>query len=305
VCIVRYSFLDGGFWKGAFLMVVEAGKTPVIPPARPELVPRYFDTKLLVSPEGNPTYTPAMLADLVASIKEHGQMVPGWVYPSPDLLPEKRVVLEGNRRMGATDILGIPFWAFDLGRFVPEAERIVLMFHHHECRRTMSLEEIAERGGRYMELTGCTAAEAAKQLNVSAVKMSRAFGERRIPAELWPKAEKLVQSVRSLIAATPAPLMPEALEFAHKFGADGKPVTRDQVSLFIQQLKAGGKPPRKAKTVTLHHAGRTVTISLNQRDSAATVAADLKAIAAKLGGQAADVSPDGWKFFFQGGAQVS
>jgi hypothetical protein len=178
------------------------------------------------------------------------------------------------------------------------------MFHHHECRRTMSLEEIAERGGRYMELTGCTAAEAAKQLNVSAVKMSRAFGERRIPAELRPKAEKLVMSVRSLIAATPAPLMAKALDFAEKPGAEGKTPTRDQVSLFIQQLKASGKPPRKTKTVSLRHAGRMVTVSVNQRDSAATVADDLKAIAAKLG-RHADVSPDGWKFLFQGDAQAS
>lgn len=277
-------------------MVIEASKAS----ARRELVPRYFDTKLLVSPEGNPTYTPAMLADLVPSVQEHGFLVPGWVYPSPDLPAEKRLVLEGNRRLAVATLLGIPFWGFDLGRFVPETERIVLMFHHHECRRTMTMEEIAERGGRYIELTGCTAAVAAKLLNITPVKLSRAFGDRRILPELRPRADRLVQSVRSLIAATPAPLMAQALEFAEKPGA-----TRDQLSLFIQQLKASGNPPRQTKKiVTLRHAGRTVTISVNQKDSAATVADDLKAIAAKLG-RHADVSPDGWKFLFQGGAQVS
>lgn len=287
-------------------MVVEAGTTSVIPPARPELVPRYFDTKVLVSPEGNPVYTPTVLAalELVASIKQLGQLVPGWVCPSPDLPPEKRIVIEGNGRAAVASMLGIQFWAFDLGRFVPEQERIVLTFNHNGCRRNMSLEEIAERASRYIELTGCTAAEAAKQLNVSAVKMSRAFGDRRVPTELRPKADLLITSTRSLIAATPAPLMPKALDFASTAGPDGKLPTRDLVSAYIQQLKADGKKPGKKKSVTLRHCGRVVTISVNQRDSTATVADDLKAIAAKLG-RHADVSPDGWKFLFQGGAQVS
>ena len=179
-------------------------------------MPRYFDTKLLVWQDGNPLYTPAMLTDLVASIKEHGQLVPEWVCPSPDLPPDQRILLDGHRRAGAAEISGTPFWAFDLGRFVSEQERIVLTCQNNECRRTMSRNELAQLASRYMELTSCTAAEAAKQLNVSAVKLSRAFGDRRIPAELRPRAELLGMSIRSLIAATPAPLMPQALEFAER-----------------------------------------------------------------------------------------
>ena len=70
-----------------------------------------------------------MLADLLPSLQEHAQFVPGWVCPSPDLPEEKRLCLEGNRRLAVARLLGLHFWAFDLGRFVPEEERIQLTFH--------------------------------------------------------------------------------------------------------------------------------------------------------------------------------
>jgi ParB/RepB/Spo0J family partition protein len=268
------------------------------PPDRTELVPRQFDPNLVVAPDGNPTYSPAMVADLVASIREHGQLVPGWVCPSPDLPEGKRLCLEGNRRREACLSLGLPFWAFDLGRVVPEAERIRLTFSHNFIRRRMRIEEIAERAARYIEITHCTAAEAAKHLNVSAATLSRAFGERRIPPELKPKAELLCLSIRSLIAALPVPLMAQAVEFAGTPGPDGKAPTRDQVPLFLRDLKKGGKTKaRRAKAITLRMNGRAVTLAVGDKDSAYSVAEDLKAIVAKLG-KHADVSPDGWPFLF-------
>jgi hypothetical protein len=266
---------------------------------RAELAPRYFDTELIVTPEGNPAYTPAMLADLVPSVQKHGQLVPGWVCPSPELTENQRLCLEGNRRLAVARLLGLKFWAFDLERFVPEAERIELMFHHHQSRRVMSRDEIAERAARYMELTGCTAAEAAKVLNVSGPALSRAFGERRIPPELKPRADLLGLSIRSLVAAAPAELMAQAVQFAGTPGTDGRNPTRDQVSAFIRQLKKSGKPKsRKTKTVTLRMNGRMVAVTVNDRDSAASVAEDLRAIVARLG-KHADVAPDGWHFLFQ------
>ncbi|MHC5539970.1 ParB N-terminal domain-containing protein, partial [Singulisphaera rosea] len=86
--------------------------------SRPDPLPRFFDPELIITPEGNPAYSPAMLADLMESVREHGQLVPGWVYPSPDLPPEKRFCLEGSRRLAVARALGKPFWAFDRGRFV-------------------------------------------------------------------------------------------------------------------------------------------------------------------------------------------
>ena len=94
------------------------------PSEQADLVPIYFDADLVVTPDDNPVYTPAMLADLLESVREHGQLVPGWVCPSPDLPPNKRLCVEGNRRVAVARQLGLPFWAFDLGRPVLEQERI-------------------------------------------------------------------------------------------------------------------------------------------------------------------------------------
>ena len=134
------------------------------PPGRAELLPKFFNPELIVTPDDNPVYTPAMLADLVESMREHGQLVPGFVCPSPDLPEGKLLCLEGNRRLAVARLLGLAFWAFDLGRFVPEEERIELTFQHNLSRRVMSREEIAERAARYIEITHCTAAEAARLL---------------------------------------------------------------------------------------------------------------------------------------------
>jgi len=269
------------------------------PTDRAELVPRYYDTDRIVTPDDNPAYTPATLADLLDSVREHGQLVPGWVCPSPDLPEDMRLCIEGNRRLAVARELGMPFWAFDLGRFVPEEERIKLTFQHNHSRRVMSREEIAERAARYIELTGCTAAEAAKLLNVSGPTLSRAFGEKRIPPELKPRADRLGLSIRSLIAALPVLLMAQAVEFAETPGPDGKAPTRDQVSLFLRQIKKTGKPkPRRAKAITLRMNGRAVTLAVGEKDSAATVAEDLKSIVAKLG-KHAEVALHGLPFLFQ------
>ena len=280
-------------------MSVAILNTAHLPSDRAELVPKYLDPELIVTPGDNPAYGPAMLADLLESMREHQQLVPGWVCPSPDLPDQKRLCLEGNRRLTVARLLGLPFWAFDLGRVVPEAERIKLTFQHNHSRRVMGREEIAERAARYIEITHCTAAEAAKLLNVSGPTLSRAFGERRIPPALKPRADRLGLSIRSLIAALPVPLMAQAIEFAETPGADGKKPTRDQLAAFNRQLKKNGRSQaRRARAVTLRLNGRTVTLAVGDNDSAGTVAEDLKAIVAKLG-KHGDVPPDGWPFLFQ------
>ena len=113
-------------------------------PERAELVPGYFDVDLIVSPDDNPAPKPAMLENLLASIGEHGQLVPGWVCPSPDLPEQKRLCIEGNHRLAVCRTLGLRFWAFDLGRFVEEAERIRLTFQHNHSRRVMPFGELAD-----------------------------------------------------------------------------------------------------------------------------------------------------------------
>jgi ParB-like nuclease domain len=272
--------------------------------ARPRLelaeqVPQHFDVDLIVSPDDNPAPKPAVLETLLASIGEHGQLVPAWVCPSPDLPEHKRLCIEGNHRLAVCRTLGRPFWAFDLGRFVPEAERIQLTFQHNHSRRRMPAGEVAGGAIRWMELTGCNQAEASARLNISPATLSRVLGDRRIPPELRPKADLLAQSIRSLISAVPSDLMGKAFDFALAAGPDDKRPTRDAVALYIRQLKKNGQGEgRKPKPVSLRVGGRLVTLSLTKGDSATTVAEDLKAIVARLG-KHAEVPPDGWPFLFQ------
>ena len=227
--------------------------------------------------------------------------MPGWVCRSPELPEPKRLLIEGKHRWVVAKILKRPYWAFDLGRFVPEQERIRLEFGENFIRRRMGRDEIAQRAARYIELEQCTDAAAAKALRVSPATLCRAFGQRRIPEALKSKTDLLSLSIRSLVAAVPAALMSQAVDFALTTRADdGKKPTRDQVAALIQQLKkSNGQPKgRKAKSVTLRLNGRLVTFTVDDRDSATSVAEDLKAIVARLG-KHADVPPDGWHFLFQ------
>jgi ParB/RepB/Spo0J family partition protein len=266
------------------------------PPGRVELVPKWLDPELCVTPPDNPAYSHAMLADLIESFQQHGQLVPGWV--SPHSVAGRMLCIEGNRRLAVARLLGLRFWAFDLGREVSEEERIVLTFNHNSTRRVMSREEIAEKAARYIDLTGCSQIEAATKLNVSGPTLSRAFGDRRIPDFLRSRAEKLGLSVRSLVAAVPVALMDQVIRYAETPGPDGKVPTRDHVSQFIARLKKTGtaKTP-KPRTITLKHNGRVITLSIGGKDTPPGVVEELKSFVAKIS-KLADVSLDGWPFHF-------
>ena len=177
---------------------------------------------------------------------------------------------------------------------MPEEERIRLTFQHNISRRVMSREEIVQRAARFMEITNCTLAQAAKPLNLSVPMLSKLIGERRILPELRERTDRLALSVRFLISAVPPERMQKVVEFAEQPGT-----TRDQVAAFIRELKAEDKPAgRPPRQITLTLNGRKVSLSISDRDTAETVAEDLKALAGKLG-KHTDVAPDGWPFLFK------
>ncbi len=225
-----------------------------------------------------------------------------WSLLSSDDLPVCRLtIVKSSREFTGwrwPRFSGLPLLAFDLDREHSRAEMIMLTMQFNHARRVMSREEVALLGSEFMEETGCTAAQASERLHVSAATMSRALGDRRIPAELKPQTDQLPPSTRSLIAAVPPALMGRAVDFALTAGAEGKRPTRDAVALFIRQLKRDGKQPGKPKPIPLRINGRLVTLSIVKGDNAASVAEDLKAIATRLG-KHAEVLPDGWPFLFQ------
>ena len=74
-------------------------KPPSSPPETLELVPAYFDVNLIVTPDDNPLYSQQQLADLLESMREFKQLVPGWLAPAQHLRQDQRLCLEGNRRL--------------------------------------------------------------------------------------------------------------------------------------------------------------------------------------------------------------
>lgn len=266
---------------------------------RVEMHLKFFDTAKIFPSEPDPVTPTAFHLELLSDLRQRPQRLPGFVYPDPVLAEDERRCLEGHHRLWCCKQLNRPFLAFDLGRFVEEAEQIELIVGTNSLRRVMSRGELADKAARYMELKGCTAAEASKMLGVSAATLSRAFGEARIPAELKPRAQQLGQSIRSIIAAAPAAVMAKAIDYAQTPDpASGKLPTRDAVDLHIRQLKKdGGSKEPKPKAIRLELEGRVITIDVNEGDVASGTAKELKAIASKLAGLG-DKKPEAWPHFF-------
>ena len=222
-------------------MTVASPKNIDPAPEGAELVPVYFDTERIVTPADNPAYTPAMLADLADSVRQHGQLVPGWMCPSPDLPEDQRLCLEGNRRLAVARLLGLRFWAFDLRRFVPEEERIRLLFAHNGIRRVRCPARRSPSGPH--AISRSPAARTPRRPSYSAARPgqrsagpSASVASRRNSRR---RADLLGLRIRSLVAAAPAALMSQVVDFALTPKADGKSRHATRCRLFIQQLEEG------------------------------------------------------------------
>jgi len=260
---------------------------------------KFFDAAKIIPSEPEPVIPSAFHLELLEDLRQRPQRLPGFVHPDPALAEDERRCLEGHHRLWCCKQLGKPFWAFDLGRFVEELERIELIVGTNSLRRVMPRDELAARAARYIELKQCSAAEAAKRLGVSPPTLSRAFGESRIPLALKLRADRLGLSIRSLVAAAPPAVMEAAIAYAETPDpATGKLATRDAVSLHIRQLKKGGRSKEpKPKVIRLELEGRLITICITEGDVASEVAKELKAIASKLSGLG-EMEPDGWPYHF-------
>jgi hypothetical protein len=264
-----------------------------------ELLLKHFDPAKIRPLEIEPITSPAFRAELLESMRLHSQKAPGFVCPAEDLADDERQCIEGNNRLWCCIQLGVPFWAFDLGRHIDAAERIEMTFLYNRTRRVMTREELASKAAKYIEIKQCTDAEAARLLGVSAPTLSRAFGEKRIPAELKARTSVLGVSVRAIIAAAPPAVMGAVVTYAETADASGKLPTRDAVDAYIRHLKGNvGSCPRPARPIVLKHSGRTVTVTVGGADSPASLARDLTAIAAKLG-KHAEVPMEGLPFLFK------
>lgn len=263
------------------------------PPELANRVPKLYDARKVIPPRGNPPADPLRVKALVDSIGVKGQYSAAFICKSEEVADDEWLCLEGNTRAEACRVLNRPLLAIDLERRFSELEQIKFCFDNNYLRRVMSMEEVRERAHRFMVLSKCTSAVAAKTLGISPATLSRAFGDTRIAPPLRERAELLGPSSRYLISTVPPALQEKALEYA-----ETENPTRDELAAFIKQLKKGDGASPKPKVISIPFNGRLVSFSVTDADTVATVTKDVQALLSRLG-KHAEVPPDGWGYLFQ------
>lgn len=213
----------------------------------------------VLTPAGNRVVTLEKVADLLASIRAEGQLVPALVCPSLDL-PTKWLCLGGNRRLFCCRVLGLKLKAVAVEGFVTEERQVKLRLTENVIRRNMSLLEIAEDLQRYMQLTGVSSqAEVAAALNMGVAEVSRAL---RLPKLLDPELHgyvrdfKVGRTVAEMIASLPAEQQHDVMR--RVLEGDLKGVKRDAIAREIDRLR--GKKAKAQKSVRLAFGGVVASV---------------------------------------------
>ena len=93
---------------------------------------------------GNRAITLESVPDLLASIREEGQLVPGLCYPNPDRA-DHWCIAAGHRRHFCCDILNIPFKFLPVEGDTSPARMVKLSITENVIRQQLSLLELADQ----------------------------------------------------------------------------------------------------------------------------------------------------------------
>jgi ParB/RepB/Spo0J family partition protein len=219
---------------------------PAAAPPKPKLTILELEPKIIHTPPGNRTPTVETTTDLLASMANIGQQVPGIVYPHER--PGEWYAAAGNRRAFVCGLLGIPFKAVPVEGPVSEADVIKIRLTENVIRRAMHPLEIADDVTNYIRLTGATQGAAAAQLGLDEATISKAMGiSRRICPDLRPLVENfsLVPSVAYQISRLPD--HESQKDVASRYVAGH--LKRDSVEAVVSQRLSGKKGKAKEKPV--------------------------------------------------------
>lgn len=207
-------------------------------------------TAVCFSPDDNREITPESVADLVSSIGDQGQLVPGIAFPHPTVSPGW-VVADGNRRLLACRIRGIGFKAVLLEKAPTQAELIRLRLTTNAIRRDMDAGEIGADLFSYMQATGCAQDELVEVFKFTAGYVSKLLAPflRGTPALLAALRER-----RIALTAAPmiASLPPEVQEVVIPLCLGKK---RRQVEQIVAEHRQKKAKPREPEPLTLEAAG--------------------------------------------------
>jgi ParB/RepB/Spo0J family partition protein len=195
-----------------------------------------LDPNLCHPAPGNRTPTMELVeSHLLPSIKDIGQKVPGIVRVHPTMHGHYEVCV-GNLRCFCCRILGIPFKAIKADGDLSKQALIKLRLTENEVREAMSPCELADDLLAYQQESGCTQAELAGKLHLSAAKISRALSRsKKLAPDLRPLVDNFTvcPSVATLIASLPT--HDQQRELMNR-AALGK-MSRDDVAREVRDLK--------------------------------------------------------------------
>lgn len=219
-------------------------------------------TDHVVTPPGNRSVTLESVADLLPSIEQHGQHVPGIVYTDAGV-PGRYVCVEGNRRLLCCRVLGRPFCAVLLEHPPSDIDLIRLRLTTNMLRKAMTPDEVAADIRRYMAASGATQDAAAEFFGFSAGYVSKLLAPaRRLLPELRHLADNpgVCRDVVRIVAAMPTPelqkqLAERVLEDVTRHGK----AKRDRVERLATELR-GGPAPRKPGRVRAEKEGATLVV---------------------------------------------
>lgn len=180
--------------------------------SRPADLPRWKEVEVdaaLVRPApGNRVVTPESVSDLLPSMESQGQLVPGIIFPDPEL-PGYYRGADCNRRAMVCRILGRKLRAYLLDQAPTEEQVIRIRAATNFHRKNASAYEIAADIKRWLELNeGATQRQASEAFGISAGhvcklldKLKSACGELRQAEE----GMKICPDSARIIATLPSP----------------------------------------------------------------------------------------------------
>ncbi len=190
---------------------------------------------IVITPPGNRAVTVESIADLLKSMEVEKQLVWGIVAPHPEK-PGCWLCLDGNRRLLACRILGLPFKAVVFEGEVTDERLAITRIAANKIRQNMTDAELAGDLQRVMDSGHCSQGEAARRCGISPGEASKALSfPKRAAPELIEMAEKrtVCRDVARLIATLPShEQQRDALDMAIL-----NRMNREAVDELVQRLK--------------------------------------------------------------------
>ncbi|OWK39468.1 hypothetical protein FRUB_06031 [Fimbriiglobus ruber] len=204
--------------------------------------------------------------DLVDSVGALKQQIPGIVYPHPGM-PGKYIAADGNRRLMACRILGIPFQAIVLDHQPSKKELRRIRVAANNAHKHMSPDQIADEIREHIAETGDTQEQAAEFFGISPSYVSKILAPSKwLLPELSTLADnpKISKAVIRIVATMPTPEKQKQLAehvLAH-IKQHGK-AKRDNIQRIANEIK--GKKAKKSRPATATKDGASLILPSDWR----------------------------------------